>query len=89
MWLFYKIRFREIKEKLGFLVRMGTMLVLSPDYLGAYLRQGGSLRNGDSDYFDWLVDNLEFEREIHSHDEMLMDEIELSHTYGYNRNDDD
>ena len=89
VWLFYGIKSGELKKKLGFLVRMGTMLVFSPVYLGAYLRQGGSLRNGDSDYFGWLVDNLEAEREGQEYDEQLCEEIELVNAYGYNRQDDD
>ena len=88
VWLFYGIKNGELKKKFGFLVRMGTVLVLSPTYLSTYLRQGGSLRDGDSDYFDWLVDNLEAEREGQEYDEWLCEEIELIHTYGYNRDDD-
>lgn len=82
VWLVYETRWEYIKERFGMVVRMGTMMVLSPTYLTPFLRDGGSLSEGIDNYLDWLVDNYLDLVALQEFEDDLRYEIELEHTFG-------
>ena len=73
----------KIKERIGFLIRLGMAKVLSATYLNAYLSEGGSLREGTEDYFDWLVDNYQAQEFLQEYGENLQEHHELESAFGH------
>lgn len=82
VWLVYESRWENIRERFGMVVRIGTMMVLSPTYLTPFLRDGGSLSEGIDNYLDWLVDNYLELVALQEFEDDFRYEIELEETYG-------